>query len=218
MKTQAKIPMIRIHGAFTFDRGAKTRWLLTELGVPYEDRWLNLEAAENETPEYLKINPMGRVPAIEIGDTTLFESGAICAYLADYFQDGGLAPAIHSPDRAKYEQWMYFAASTIDPIQTRIMIIEDIAEGEVRAKKESALLQDFRDALHAMDQTLAKTSFLVANRFTAADICVSYHLYWTTLWPELDVIVLEFPRVGAYLQRMKEMPSAVKAKVFSYEA
>lgn len=217
MKTSTH-PLIRIHGAFPFDRAAKTRWLLTELKVPYEDHWLNVEEKEHEKPAHLKLHPMGRIPAMEFGDITMFESGAMCAYLADQFMDGGLAPQLSSPDRAKYEQWMYFAASTIDPIQTRIMVIEDIPAGELRTAKETALLEEFHDALGAMDQTLAKGSFLVAGKFSAADICVSYQLYWTMLWPELNAVIQKFPRVVSYMDRLMKMPSAIEAKVFSYEA
>jgi glutathione S-transferase len=209
-------PLIRIHGAFPYDRGAKSRWLLTELGVPFENHWLRADAGELEKPAHLRLHPMGRIPAMEYGDTTMFESGAMCAYLADQFIDRGLAPQLSSPHRAKYQQWMYFAASTLDPVQTRIMVIEDIPAGEIRTTKEAALLGEFRDAVSALDQTLSKSPFLVEGRFSAADICVGYHLYWTMLWPELETIVCEFPSVVAYLDRLKNLPSAIESKVFSY--
>jgi glutathione S-transferase len=208
--------MIRIHGAFPYDRGAKARWLLAELGVQFENHWLRMEDGENEKPAHLRLHPMGRIPAMEFGDVTLFESGAMCAYLADQFIDRGLAPSLSSPNRAKYEQWMYFATSTIDPMQTRMMIIEDIPAGELRTTKETALLGEFRDAMSALDQTLGKHGFLVAGKFSASDISVGYHLYWCTFWPEFDGIIREFPSVVAYLERLKNMPSAVEAKVFTY--
>jgi glutathione S-transferase len=213
---------IRVHGAFPFDRGAKSRWLLTEMGISYENRWLNPEKGDFESPEYMKLHPMGRVPALQVGDTTMFESGAMSTYLADrYAQQLGekaLAPELTSPYRATYLQWMFFADSTIDPMQTRIMIIEDIPAGEVRTAKESKLVEELNDAMHAMDLTLSKNSYLVANRFSAADICVSYHLYWLRMWPELDAVVTKFPKIVSYLDRLKNMPSAIEAKVFSYEA
>jgi glutathione S-transferase len=213
--------LIRIHGAFPYDRGGKSRWLLTEMGIPYENRWLNPEKGDFESPEYLKLHPMGRVPSLQVGDTTMFESGAMVEFLADrYAQQLGekaLAPELTSPHRATYLQWLYFASNTIDPMQTRIMIIEDIAAGEVRTTKETALVNELRDAVHAMDLTLSKNSYLVAHRFSAADICVGYHLYWLKLWPELNVVIEAFPKVVAYLDRLKKMPSAVESKVFSYE-
>ena len=209
---------IRIYGAVPYDRGAKARWLLTEMGVPFEMRWINTKESEHEKPEYLKIHPMGRFPAMQVGDTTLFESGALCAYLADQFIEKGLAPSLSSPDRAHYQQWMYFAASTLDPVVSRIMIIEDIPAGELRTNKETALLTELKDAVRAVDQTVAKSEYLVGNRFSAADICVSYHFYWVSLWPELQAVVDQFPKVVSYLDRLKKRPSAIEAKVFSYES
>jgi glutathione S-transferase len=210
-------PLIRIYGLAPFDRGAKARWLLTELNVPFESHWLDREKKEHESPEYLKINPMGRAPAAQIGDSVMFESNAICAYLADLYIARGIAPSLTAPGRARYQQWLHFADSTIANIQTRIMIIEDMAPGEVRTQKESALFEELHDAMTAMDQALTQSTHIVSNEFSAADICVSYHLYWCTLWPELDAIIQKFPRVIAYMDRMKNMPSAITAKVFSFE-
>lgn len=209
--------IIRIYSLTSFDRGAKARWLLTEMGLPYESKMLDRESREHEGPEFLRLNPMGRVPVLQFGDTVIFESGAICAFLADLYLEKGLAPALSSPDRARYQQWMYFAAATLDVIQTRIMIIEDIPEGQVRTQKESALLAEVRDAMNTLDLALSRADYLVGNRMSAADICVSYHTYWFSLWPELDVIMREFPRVVSYIERMRKTPSAVKADVFSYE-
>ena len=74
-----KNTLIRLHSLVPFDRSVKARWLLNEMGVTYEDRLLDREKKEHESPAFLKLNPMGRVPVLEIGDKVLFESGAICA-------------------------------------------------------------------------------------------------------------------------------------------
>jgi glutathione S-transferase len=210
-------PKPRLYSLTSYDRCAKARWLLTELGVDFESRQLDREKREYESPEFLKLNPMGQVPVLEMDDQAIFESGAICAYLGDLYADRGIAPALNAPERAEYQQWMYFASSTLDVFQVRIMVIEDIPPGEVQAAKLSALQSHLRDALAALDRALTKSAFLVGNRFTVADIGVSYHLYWLKLWPELDVVMQDFHRVTAYVERMKSMPSAVKADVFSYE-
>lgn len=216
MTSPMKNPSIEIYGLAFYDRGAKARWLLTEAGVPFESHWLSRERKEHELPEFRRLSPMGRVPVARVEDQVIFESGAICATLADLLPAAGLAPALESPDRPRYQQWMYFAASTLDVFQTRIMVIEDIPAGEIFDAKMSALIDDYRDALATLDHALAKSDFLVANRFSAADICVGYHLYWSTLWPELNEHLQAFPRLGAYLARLKTMPSAVEARVFSY--
>lgn len=208
---------IRIHSLVPYDRGGKARWLLTELGVDFQTRWVDRAKKEHESPEFLKLNPMGRVPVAEVDGRAIFESSAICASLADLYLDRGLAPALHAPERAQYQQWMYFAASTIDAFQARIMIIEDIPPGEVRQAKEKALFEDLQDALTALDRVLSRDSFLVGNCFSTADICVGYHLYFCMLWPELNAVIQEFPTVVAYLNRLKERPAAVESQVFTFD-
>ncbi len=208
---------LRLYGLAPYDRSAKIRWLLTELGITFENRWLDRDKKENESPEFLKLNPMGKIPVLQIGDQAMFESGAICAHLGDFYADRGIAPQPGSSERAEYQQWMYFASSTLDTFQTRVMIIEDIPAGEVQSAKLSALQSEMHDAMMALDRTLSQNSYLVGNRFTVADMCVSYHLYWCKLWPELESVAKEFPNVTAYMERMVAKPSAVKAKAFSYE-
>lgn len=218
MKNSETKPLIRLYGITPYDRSAKVRWLLTELKLDFENRWLSRDKKEYESPAFLELNPMGRIPVLEMDDRAIFESGAICAYLGDRFQEKGLVPSLSSPERTEYQQWMYFAASTLDPFQTRIMIIEDIPASDLRTEKETALLNDVQDAMSTLNQLLTKRTYLVGDRFSVADICVGYHLYWSTLWPEFDAIIRSFPGVTSYLERLKKMPSAIEAKVFSYEA
>jgi glutathione S-transferase len=209
--------MMKLYGFATFDRSAKARWLLTELGVAFDDYHLDNEAKEHESPAFLKLNPMGRIPVLEHDLGVTFESGAICMYLADRFAERGLAPPPSSPTRPAYLQWMFFASATLDTLQTRIMVIEDIPAGEVRSQKETALLSDLSDAVSAIDLAVSRDSYLVGNRFSAADICVGYHLFFLTLWPELNAVIRKFPRATAYLDRLKQMPGAVKSEALSYE-
>lgn len=209
-------PKIRLYSLTPYDRGAKARWLLEEMGVPYETKLLDREKKEHEEPTFLRLNPMGRVPVLEMDDAVIYESGAILEYLADRFPEGNLAPPPSAADRARYLQWLYFAASTLDPVQTRIMIIEDIPPGEVFEAKQSALQEFLGDALEALDHALAKGEFLLGNRLSAADISVSYHLFWIRLWPELDVVIQKHPRVIDYLERLKKRPAAVRSQVFAY--
>src|SRR5438045_243014 len=106
--TQKNPSQIRMTSIDTFDRSAKPRWLLLELGLSFEDHRLNPKAGDLDSPEFLRLNPMGRVPVLEIGDAVLFESGAICLFLADLHPEGGLAPPPSSPLRPEYLQWMLF--------------------------------------------------------------------------------------------------------------
>lgn len=205
-----------LYSLTSYDRSAKVRWIFTAAQVPFEEHRLNREQGENEGFKFLSLNPQGRVPVLEFDGRAMFESGAICLFLGDRFIESGLAPSLESSGRAEYLQWVCFASATLDTFQTRIMVIEDIPAGEVQEKKLAGLRSDLYDACVALNCVLDKTSYLVADRFSVADICVSYHLYWLSLWPELNSILQDFPVLSAYLERLKAIPSAVQANVFSY--
>ena len=210
---QNSTPNVRIHGFFPYDRGAKSRWLLTELNVSFETRWLDVDAGELDSPEYHKLNPMGRVPAMELDGRLYLESTGICATLADRFP--GLAPTLTSPDRAEYQQWMYFSTSTLDVFTTAIMIIEDIPAGELHTAKLDRLLEHVDDAFGALERTLSKNDYLVGNRFSAADICVSYGLTWMQLWPEFGAAFAKYPSIARYLARLGARPAAIESKALT---
>ncbi|MDB5418447.1 MAG: glutathione S-transferase, partial [Phenylobacterium sp.] len=94
-------------------RGRIVRWMLEELGQPYRTELLDY-ASSMKAPEYLAINPMGKVPAIRHGDTVVTEAGAICAYLADAFPQAGLAPPLGDKRRGPYFRWMFFTAGPLE--------------------------------------------------------------------------------------------------------
>ena len=94
-------------------RGRIVRWMLEEIGEPYRTEIIEFGPAM-KSPEYLAVNPMGKVPAIRHGDTVVTETGAICAYLADAFPQAGLAPAPGSRERGSYYRWLFFGAGPVD--------------------------------------------------------------------------------------------------------
>ena len=209
---------VQIYGVANYDRAAKTRWLLTELDLPYENHFIDPKNGGFESAELLKVNPLGRVPAARINDRTMFESSAIVAYLADQHISKALAPALNDPSRMEYNQWMYFAATSLDSFVTRMGLIEELTDPAQLESKMKTLMSDADDAFQYLDSIFAKNQYLVANRFSAADICLAYHLYWTTLWPEFKTKIDALPHLSAYFTRMQARPAAVKAEVFSYEA
>src|SRR5881227_352582 len=93
-------------------RGRMVPWMLEEVGAPYRFEVVNLERGEQKKPDYLAVNPMGKVPAIVHRGTVVTECGAICTYLADAFPAARLAPPLDSPARGTYYRWMFFAGST----------------------------------------------------------------------------------------------------------
>lgn len=90
-------------------------FLMEELGVPFEVKITDVRSGGGQTPEYLAINPLGKVPAIKDGDDIVWETGAICVYLADKYPQAGLAPPIGDPLRAPYLRWL-FLNSSIDTV------------------------------------------------------------------------------------------------------
>src|SRR5215469_2088742 len=98
-------------------RGRLARWMLEEVGRPYRTEVIEY-GAQMKSPEYLAINPMGKVPAIRHGNTAVTECGAICAYLADAFPEAGLAPEPGSQARGPYFRWLFFAAGPVEAVAT----------------------------------------------------------------------------------------------------
>ena len=96
-------------------RGMVVHWMLEELGQPYDRKILDLDAEEHKTPEYLAINPMGKVPALIHGDRVVTETAAINVYLAEAFPQAGLSVPVESPLRVAYLSWMFFAPVTAEP-------------------------------------------------------------------------------------------------------
>src|SRR5690606_26501375 len=96
-------------------RGRVVRWMLEEVGVPYEVKLIDLNKGEQKSPEYLAVNPMGKVPAIVHRGVVVTETPAICAYLADAFPAAKLAPPVDEPARGTYFRWMFFGAGCLEP-------------------------------------------------------------------------------------------------------
>ena len=95
-------------------RGRTVRWMLEECGATYETVPLEY-GSTMKAPEYLAINPMGKVPAIRHNDTVITETAAICAYLADLLPLRQLAPSTNNPERGSYYRWLFFAAGVVEP-------------------------------------------------------------------------------------------------------
>jgi glutathione S-transferase len=176
--------------------------LLEELGVPYELHVLNMKVGEQRRPQYLAINPMGKVPALRHGDALVTEQVAIFLYLADLFPEARLAPPIGDPLRGPYLRWMVFYAASFEPA------VIDTATQRDPAPLPMSPYGDFETMLRTLTGQLAKGPFLLGDRFTAADVLWGAALTWTTMFklvPELPVIVEYIGRCGA-------RPSVARAK------
>src|SRR5262249_50430775 len=96
-------------------RSSVALWMLEEIGQPHDIKLLRLSAADNMKPDYLAINPMGKVPALRHGDTVITELAAICTYLADEFPDKKLNVPVGTPRRGVYLKWLFFGPGCLEP-------------------------------------------------------------------------------------------------------
>ena len=146
-------------------RGRIARWMLEEIGQPYETVLLDY-ATTLKAPAYLAVNPMGKIPALTHGDAVVTECAAICAYLADAFPDAGLAPPIGSKARAPYFRWLFFAAGPVEAAITNKQMGFELAPG----KERSAGYGSLAAVLNALEMAVTASPYLAGDQFTAADV------------------------------------------------
>ena len=160
-------------------RGARVTWMLEELGEEYEFSLVPFGKNGFASGEFLKINPGGKVPALQDGELILTESAAILTYLGDKFPDKKLVPPAGSADRGRHDQWCYFVLTELEqPLWTkgkhRFMLPKD---KRVPAVIETAAWE-FEKALNVLSEGLGGNEFILGSAFTAADILIGHTLSW----------------------------------------
>jgi glutathione S-transferase len=184
-------------------RGRIVRWMLEETGQPYRTEVLGFTTSM-KAPEYLAINPMGKVPALRHGDVTVTEAAAICAYLADAFPQAKLAPPPGDRLRAPYYRWMFFGAGPIEAA------ISNKALGfQVPAAREGMMgYGTFERAMKVMEDTLAGCDYLVGNSFSAADVYIGSQITLGLMFKILD----QRPAFERYMERLTSRPAYARAR------
>ncbi|BBM81820.1 glutathione S-transferase family protein [Candidatus Uabimicrobium amorphum] len=200
---------IKIYFFGPMDRSGRVRWLLAEMGVAYEDHRLDYQKQEHKSEEYLKINPLGAIPAIEEDGKVLTESGAICVYLADKYQDKQLAPALDSPHRGKFMQWMFMIPASIEPILNDGFKSSQLPEDE-RNKAFAQIVEKFNPVLDMISDHLGEQDYFIDNKFSAVDVMLASTLNWANNFK----LIQDRPNVESYLARMKDREAAQKVGVF----
>lgn len=152
-------------------RGRIVRWMLEEVGAPYRTEIIAF-GPPMKTPEYLAINPMGKVPAIRHGDAIVTESAAICAYLADAFPAAGLAPPPAA--RGAYYRWLFFAAGPLEAAVTNHAFgLEPPTD-----KQGMVGYGSYAAVLDTLATAVAGDGYIAGDRFSAADVYVGSHIGW----------------------------------------
>jgi glutathione S-transferase len=186
-------------------RSFTTLWMMEEAGQPYERVLIDTSAGAQKSPDYLAINPMGKVPALKDGDATMAEAAAICAYVADRYPKARLAPPVGDPARAKYLYWMFFAPSCIEPAIMQIFTKLDIPAS-------SAGWGDATQVFDVLDQAVAKGPWLLGENFSAADVVIGSGLNYAI---RLFKMVPARPSFDRYLDRCAARPAFQRATEIS---
>ena len=182
-------------------RGQIARWMLEEVGEPYEQVLLDY-GTTMKAPEYLAVNPMGKVPAIKHGDVVVTECAAICAYMADAFPAAGLAP--DPAARGDYYRWMFFGAG---PLEQAII---NRALGFVVPPDKSAMAGygSFEAAMDGLEAAVAGKTYIAGDRFSAADVYVGSQIGWGLQFGSIE----KRPAFEAYWAGICERSAYVRAK------
>ena len=183
-------------------RGRMVRWMLEEVGAPYETTVLEYGTTMKDQ-HYIKINPMGKVPALVHGETVITETSAICAYLADAFPQAGLAPAPESRERGVYYRWLFFAAGPLEAAVINKFLQVDISE-EQRAMVGFGSLDDVLDMVEAK---VNKGDYLAGDHFSAADLYLGSHLDFGMQFKTIE----ERSAFRNYVDRLNERPARIRA-------
>jgi glutathione S-transferase len=187
-------------------RGRIVRWMLEELGQPYETHVLGY-GPQMKSPDYLAINPMGKVPAVQHGQCVVTEAAACCAYLAAAFPEAGLAPAPGSPESAAYLRWMFFAAGPGEAAITNASFGFDLPDTpQARARSGYGSLELVADAFATMLSD--GRDYVTGAAFSAADVYVGSQILWGQRMSTLP----DRPGFAEYTGRLTARPAAMRAR------
>lgn len=183
-------------------RSSIVRWMLEELGEPYDLHVLSLSQGEQLTPEYRAINPMGKVPALKHGNVVITEAAAICAYLADAFPQAKLNIPVGDARRGPYLKWLFFSPGCIEPA------ITDRAFPRKEEPRRGTLgYGDFDTVMEVTGRGLEPGPYLMGEQFTAADVVLGSTLRWGMMFKLLP----ERPEFVGYIGRLEQRPALQRA-------
>lgn len=179
-------------------RAAIAKWMLDECDADYEIIDIDFEKSEHKRPEFLAINPAGKLPALVDGDSRIFENAAICLYLGDTFPEANLAPEIGAPERGRYLSLMVYSTSQVEPAMgDYLMGIETLPQRG---------WTDFEMVENVIEGELGDGAYLLGDWFTAADVMIGSMLVWKRMWGGPS----GRPRLEAYVDRLLERPAGMK--------
>jgi len=185
-------------------RGRIVRWMLEEVGAPY-DVVVLAYGPEMRAAEYLAVNPMGKVPAILHRGVAVSEAGAICAYLAEAFPEAGLAPRPGDPGRATFLRWMFFGAGPVEAATTNASFGWAAADPKQEGRLGYGSAERVADALAGLAE---RGPYLLGAAFSALDVYLGSQIMWGRMFGTLP----DRPAFGPYLDRIAARPAGVRAR------
>jgi glutathione S-transferase len=186
-------------------RSFSALWLMEETGQPYERVLTDISTGAQKTLEFLSVNPMGKVPALQDGEATLAEAAAICAYVAERYPEAKLAPPLGDPRRAKYLYWLFFAPGCIEPAMVQIAT-------KLEMNSVAAGWGDAQRVLDVLDAALEKGPWLLGDTFSAADIAVGSGLNFAV---RLFKMVPSRPSYDRYIDNCTARPAFQRAAIIA---
>jgi glutathione S-transferase len=199
--------MITLFGFVPIDRSGRVRWLLHELGVPFEDRWLSWKDGEPKSDWFRAISPLGRVPAVTLADgSSICESSAIMTALSEEHGSGSWKPSTHPA----YASWMAIASSSVDS-PAFDFVRPDLAKEDRPARRAQAAKVMKRSILPALNRQLAERDSILEGGLCAVDLQVAGSLHYVAR----GGLLAEEPRLASWLAEMAARPAAAAAGLFA---
>ena len=183
-------------------RSSVVLWMLEELGEPYDLHVMSFKTGEIRSAYYLRINPMGKVPALKHGDTVITEGAAICAYLADAFPHAKLNVPLGDARRGPYLKWLFFGPSCLE---TAVIDRSFARNGD--APRGALGYGNYETVMNVLSDAVRAGPYLLGEQFTAADVVIGSGIRWGMRFKGVP----ERPEFVAYAKRLKERPAAKRA-------
>jgi len=180
-------------------------WMMEEAGQPYERVLIDIASGAQKKPDFLAVNPMGKVPALQDGDATLAEQSAICAYVAERYLDAKLAPPLGDARRAKYLYWLFFAPGCIEPAILQIAT-------KVQISPVQAGWGEATQVFDVLERAVDKGPWLLGEQFTAADVMIGSNLHAVI---RMFKMVPSRPAFDRYLDACAARPAFQRASVIT---
>lgn len=185
-------------------RARMVRWMLEECDAVYEPVRLEF-GGSMKSPDYLALNPMGKVPALQHGDTMVSETGAILAYLADLYPEKKLAPALGSAERGSYYRWLFLVAGPVEAVSTAKA--EGWLQNQTERQALSAGFGRFDDVLRSLQLAVTGKRYACGDHFTAADLYLASYIGWSMQEGSLPSL----PAFQDYALPLLQRPAAQRA-------